>query len=152
VVCVALFSTLFTGIYSTRLLVRGILSDQKRVRASRFSEPIIRPVISLSIGAIVSGSVLICSVGPIAFEPFRPFSKSFLRSFLILAPLFVVILRRFDRFNILNKARGKYYGAGRGIFFLTPVTSQNVLFSGNQSSRSVGMLDQSWFEGGQTFM
>lgn len=146
---VALCSTLFTGMYSVRLLVRGLLSAQKRPRASRFSEPIVVPIMSLSFGAVLGGSVLACVLGPLAFEPFGPFSKRFLTFLLFFGPLIVIVGSNLRRIKNMVKLSLSYYAAGSGIFFLTPFTRQKVLFRVNAPSYQMCVSDQSWLEVGQ---
>lgn len=150
VISVAVTSTLFTGIYSVRLLVRGLLSSQKSPRASRFSEPIVVPIISLRLGAISGGSILACVLGPLALEPFGPFSKSFLTFLLFLGPIIIVLGSNLRRIKAILKFSIPYYAAGRGMFFLTPFTSQKVLYGATSPSHEICVSDQSWLELGQS--
>ena len=143
VVRVAISSTLFTGIYSVRLLIRGLLSAQKRSRSSRFCEPIIRPIVRLRFRAIFGGSMIVCILGPLAFEPLSPFSKRLLTFLLFFGPRIVVVGRRLKKIKQLVSFSKIYYAAGRGIFFLTPLTRQKVLYSVNGPSRLMCSSDQS---------
>lgn len=148
-VFVAIRSTLLTRIYSTRVLIRGVISRQKSQTSSRFCEPIISPIISLRRGAIFAGAILVSLSSPFAFEPFNPFSKSFLTFLLFLGPGIVVSLRGLKGVKSLETLAYMYYTAGRAILCLTPLTSQKFLFMVNRPSRQVSLSDQSWLEKGQ---
>ena len=149
VVIVAIRSTFFTRIYSARLIVNALFSSQKSPRSSRFCEPIVLPIVTLSLGAILGGSVITCRIGPLAFESFRPFPKILLAFLLFFGPILVLISRGTKRFNFWADLSKAYCSAGRGMFFLTPLVTQKVLYTVNGPSRSLCHFDQSWLEKGQ---
>lgn len=149
VVFVAMRSTLFTRIYSTRVLIGAVISAQKSQRSSRFCEPIISPIVRLRRGAIFAGAILVSVSSPFALEPFNPFSKRFLTFLLFLGPSIVVSLSGLKRVKRLEILAYAYYAAGRSILCLTPLTSQKFLFRVNSPSRQVSLSDQSWIEKGQ---
>lgn len=147
---VALASTVFTGMYSTRLILMGVVSHQKSPARSRFSEPIILPILSLSLGALFGGALIGSVVGPFAFEPLRPAIKRGLIFILFFGPSVVILSGKTSSINVLAKLKWGYYASGRRIFWLTPTTSQNFLELFRGPSRKMARFDQSWLEAGQT--
>lgn len=143
-------STIFTGMYSTRLFLFGVLRQSKRVSCSRFCEPVVSPIVNLCFGALAGGSIIFCGFGPFCLEPLRPFVKSFFSSLLFISPAIVVFSQTYKKIKRLVSISKLYYAAGSGILFLTPFTSQKTIFWLNAPSRNFRLSDQSWFESGQS--
>ncbi len=148
VVFVAIFSTIFTGMYSARLFMGGVVSHSKSSPCSRLKEPIISPIMNLGIGALLGGSVLMSFVGPFCLEPFRPYIKRLFSCILVMAPLFAIFRGGLKALINIKKIRVSYYKSGRRMFSLTPTTTQFTIESGSSPSRDFCYSDQSWLEGG----
>lgn len=143
VVFISVLSTIFTSMYSVRLLLTGILAPQKSSRGSRFCEPVVLPIVALRIGAIMAGSVIFSRSGPFFFEPFNYNIKSFFRRVLIFGPLLILVLRKFPRFIKELSKKVILYTSGAIILFLSPLRTQKFIGLVNNPSRSLSYRDQS---------
>lgn len=150
IIIISIFSTIFTSMYSTRLLLVGVLGPQKSSRGSRFCEPVVLPIVALRMGAIIAGRIILSGSGPFALEPFNCNIKTFFRRVLVIGPFLAFSFGIFPKVVHNLAAKAIYYASGAIIFFLSPFRTQKFIRLINAPSRSMSYRDQSWLEGGQS--
>lgn len=144
----AIVATALTAMYSARFFLGVVFPVQKRLRTVRLSEPIIMPMLNLSLGATIRGSVIRGVAGPFSFESFNPTVKFFLIFMVVVSPAIVLI---FSHDLSVSKDPNKVllFSARRGMLYLANISTQGVLGITGRVIQSISKVDQSWLEIGQ---
>ena len=148
-ILVTISATLITRIYSGRLFYLALASSQKITPIVRLKEVIFQPIATLRIGAIVAGSLIASTIGPMSLEPFNPISKFILTAIFRVGLFFIPMIISKGKLNSFDPLIS-FYSAASYIFYLVPLTTQKLLKISISLIVNSSKSDQSWLELGKT--